>query len=117
LHATTQELPIGKPYTGAQIDDLLSTLDVLSMMDWYVNLQPHVHKLDALLATVGRHSQFVKLLATRSGETHVQVRQAVPLYCDLIVPWFVSFVRGHHLAWENMTLAARDRPDRAVCWT
>ena len=66
---------------GGQIDDLLSTLDVLSLMDWYVNLQPHVHKLEALLATVGRHAPFVRLLAMRTGETHAQV--LLPLLAPL----------------------------------
>jgi hypothetical protein len=74
-------MPIGKPYTGAQIDDLLGTLNILSMMDWYVNLQPQVHKLEALVGTVGRHAEFIKLLATASGQMHAQVCRGMCLIC------------------------------------
>lgn len=77
LHSSTQELPLRKPYTGAQIDDLLGTLDILSLADWYVDLLPHAHKLEALLATLGRRSPHVRLLAARTGETHAQVRPAI----------------------------------------
>jgi hypothetical protein len=66
-------MPIGKPYTGEQIDDLLGTLGILSMMDWYIDLQPQVQKLEALVGTVGRHASFIKLLATASGQMHAQV--------------------------------------------
>ena len=43
-HSTTQELPVGKPYTATQIDDLLATLDLLGIMDWYVDLLPQVRR-------------------------------------------------------------------------
>lgn len=44
-HSTTQELPIGKPYTASQIDDLLATLGMLHIMDFYVDLLPQVRSL------------------------------------------------------------------------
>ena len=60
-HSTTQELPVGKPYTATQIDDLLATLDLLGIMDWYVDLLPQVRRAPLAATCCFRHGSPVVL--------------------------------------------------------
>ena len=68
-----QELPISRPFTASQVDELLANVGSLSLMDWYVNVKPHISKMEALLHNLRQVSSLVTILATRAGELHLQV--------------------------------------------
>lgn len=48
-HTSIQDVPIGKPFNQRGVDELLAMLDVVGLMDWYVNIHDHLPKIEALL--------------------------------------------------------------------
>lgn len=74
LGSLGQELPISSPYTGTQVDELLHTVSQLGLQDYYVNVKQQVPQMDALLHNLRLVSPYTRLLTTRAGELHLQVR-------------------------------------------
>lgn len=74
VHSMAQELPISRPFTAGQVDDLLAAVGALALIDWYVDVKPHIHAMEALLHNLRALSTFVTIVATRAGELHLQVR-------------------------------------------
>eukprot|EP00892_Ulva_mutabilis_P001895 jgi/Ulvmu1/11706/UM008_0117.1 len=72
-HTSVQDVPISKPFHQKGVDELLAMLDVVGLMDWYVNIHDHLPKIEALLQIVAKNEHWVKLLATKAGELHLQV--------------------------------------------
>lgn len=48
-HSSVQDVPISKPFNQKGVDELLAMLDVVGLMDWYVNIHDHLPKIEALL--------------------------------------------------------------------
>ncbi|KAL0029993.1 hypothetical protein WJX77_012183 [Trebouxia sp. C0004] len=69
----TQDLPVSKPYTAAQIDDLNSVKEVTQLCLFYVDLQGEILRLQAIAEKMKGISSTLTLTITRTGDLHVQV--------------------------------------------
>jgi hypothetical protein len=118
-HFSQQDVPVSKPYTPAKLATLTSMLENVSGYDWYINVTPHMHKLEALLATVGRHASHVKMMCDRTGETHVQARALRRPRSRLLVRfcYCMSVVQPpcHRVRFMRRMQAGAGAPDLRCC--
>ncbi|KAL3150371.1 hypothetical protein ABBQ32_000210 [Trebouxia sp. C0010 RCD-2024] len=69
----TQDLPVSKPYTAGQIDELNGIKDVTQLCLFYIDLQGEVQRLQAIADKMKGISATLTLTITRPGDLHLQV--------------------------------------------
>jgi hypothetical protein len=71
---STNDVPLEGNSTmyGKEIDDLMQQLETLTLSEWYLDLNVHVPKIEAMLHVVAKDAPWVHLLTSRACEVHMQ---------------------------------------------